>query len=1681
MLKRIIALALALVMLCSAAPLTVLAEEAEFSFGTETKETEAPAEETEAPVEETEAPADETEAPAEEETEEENKQPKEWVTVTHLPYQLSADAMSAPLVVTVGKGDITINVTAIGTSGTAQLYRCDAETYMVGDPMVGMSEDVVAEGELLCDYECGTAISVNTNRYQTGGADNLYCKYYVVQDGTILAGPVYASQIHSIRSQPAFPQVTKKGLTMEDSSTLDFALDMGVSNTVINMDLCTLILANEDENGNPIDNSQRSDVIEFECNGEIFYFDAAYVQSQDNYIASYSRHGINVTLVLIAWAKTYEKSYPAPLLYLDPAENRQTMAFNTSTQRGREYWVAAMEFLANRYSRPGCLVDKFIVNNEIDYTYDWSLLQPNKDASGKYQRVEINTFMEEFARSLRLANMAVKKYNSEAKVLVSLTHNWAMNCYDSYRNTGNTIRLNSYAPRDILDWLLKYEKARGDYNWGLAVHPYPIGTTSSRPTVTDPAWSGTGSNPHPIDGTLDTPWITAANLEVYQLYLQQPKALYNGELRTVSITEAAICNLDPGKSTQADYQRAIAEQAASIAQYYYRSACIDCIDAIAYFQPHDQASYMLGLMESDGTPKPAYNVWKYVDTNLTYNYANKYLPYISSTATSYKDIMPAVESDFDWDVMWDEDKIMVRTIETGTQERSIATDKTSYGADEPILVTATGEGGDIVGIFKAGEDPATAMPIFSYPVTGTQGNVKFRSGNTYDLLAYGTITPSRSADALMKAGDYQIVLVQGDTGECHSIAITITANYSFGSTELSLATNKDTYACGEEIIVTATGNEKCWVGIYGADDAYGLGATTSIYWYWVTDAVSGKPTILQSTTHNTDSSNASAVIDPGEYIIYLFDGSHGNDYNAVMSKTITIETSAVAPLNAVSYTLDNETDGFANGSVVITKSEDNETAQHCVLYWGDAEGKPLAGYTGMAMFRLNGSRTVYRMPEYTVIPEGAVTLLAYGSDGASLSADPVSCTLPEGCNYIFDEEPLAEFQVISDTHVTTDDGATGEVRLSNQHLTMMLEDVAANSPESIGIFISGDIVNTGREAEYNKFYDLYQRAQDASGNTLPGIHISIGNHDWMQGNPGGLFQRYAAYFNGTIAQPENVYYDEVVGGYHFIYLGGEEPGLRAVLSNEQLDWFDNRMKEISEEEGDKPVFVLLHQSFYNTVSGSLPGQGWDGVANEARLQRVLKKYGQIILLNGHSHWELNSESCMYGGGETTPVALNTASVGYLWTSYNYAGGEFQDGTEGYFVRVYEDKVVFLGRDFENSLFLPSALFVIQENKVTTESDAYQIGLGDGSLDLKADSLMGGELTYTSDDSTIATVTPDGTVIPKASGEVDIVISAPAANGTHVMSRKRVTIRIGEADVRRIAGSDRIATAISIAETMKQLRGIEKFDAIVLASALNFPDALSGSYLAAVKNAPILLTAKGWEDQVSAYIQENLNPGGTVYLLGGTSALPESVTEGLDGIMLRRVWGSSRFETNLAILKAAGVKNQDLLVCTGYNFADSLSASAANLPILLVGDKLSADQLAYLDTLSTENFYIIGGTGAVSEDVEAALAQRGNVKRIGGSSRFETSVLVAETFFREPESAVVAYAMNFPDGLCGGPLAVTMGAPLILTANGYEDAAVAYTSRLGIRSGEVLGGTKLVSDNTAKRIFAMEIGSTVVPR
>lgn len=301
----------------------------------------------------------------------------------------------------------------------------------------------------------------------------------------------------------------------------------------------------------------------------------------------------------------------------------------------------------------------------------------------------------------------------------------------------------------------------------------------------------------------------------------------------------------------------------------------------------------------------------------------------------------------------------------------------------------------------------------------------------------------------------------------------------------------------------------------------------------------------------------------------------------------------------------------------------------------------------------------------------------------------------------------------------------------------------------------------------------------------------------------------------------------------------------------------------------------------------------------------------------------------------------------------------------------------------------------------------------------------------------------------------------------------------EAIVARISGDTRYETAFETADRFKAEAGIEEFQAVVVATGKNFADALSGSYLAYVKEAPILLTNGKNVEEVKDYIKANLKNGGIVYLLGGTAAVPDTMENGLEGYTVKRLSGQSRYDTNQMILEEAGIGNGEMVICTGKNYADSLSASAVKMPILLVKGALTEKQEAYLQDKEIRQFYIIGGTGAVSDEAAEDLSSFASVERIYGSTRYETSAAVANRFFENAESAVLAYGKNFPDGLCAGPLACSLDAPLILATTEKTAAACEYTDLYAIEKGYVLGGDGLISDDAVREIFNKSSDTAIV--
>lgn len=273
-------------------------------------------------------------------------------------------------------------------------------------------------------------------------------------------------------------------------------------------------------------------------------------------------------------------------------------------------------------------------------------------------------------------------------------------------------------------------------------------------------------------------------------------------------------------------------------------------------------------------------------------------------------------------------------------------------------------------------------------------------------------------------------------------------------------------------------------------------------------------------------------------------------------------------------------------------------------------------------------------------------------------------------------------------------------------------------------------------------------------------------------------------------------------------------------------------------------------------------------------------------------------------------------------------------------------------------------------------------------------------------------------------------------------------------VMRVYGAERYETALAAADTMLEVTGAEKFDTIVVATGRDYADALAGSYLAAEMNAPILLVKDSKADMVAAYIAENLAADGTVYVLGGEKAVSAATAAKLGNVV--RLAGDDRYATNLAILAEAGLNGGEILVATGKNYADALSASSTDKPVLLVSSSLKEEQKTFLANSGVEKITILGGENAVSADVEAELAAYAATSRIAGEDRYETSALIADAYFGGGNgSVVVASGRDYPDALCGGALAAAAGVPVVLTKHGGITEADDYAVKAYL--GVVLGG------------------------
>ena len=294
---------------------------------------------------------------------------------------------------------------------------------------------------------------------------------------------------------------------------------------------------------------------------------------------------------------------------------------------------------------------------------------------------------------------------------------------------------------------------------------------------------------------------------------------------------------------------------------------------------------------------------------------------------------------------------------------------------------------------------------------------------------------------------------------------------------------------------------------------------------------------------------------------------------------------------------------------------------------------------------------------------------------------------------------------------------------------------------------------------------------------------------------------------------------------------------------------------------------------------------------------------------------------------------------------------------------------------------------------------------------------------------------------------------------------------------RIAGANRFETAVAVANALTA--SIPAYDAsntIIVASGDDYADALSGTYLAKVKKAPLLLLNDNNEEIVLDYIEKNLymRDNCSVYILGGEGVISEDFENSIYKYHPVRLAGADRYETNLAILEEVGaIEKGKLLIASGNGYADALSAAATGNPVMLVGDKLTNAQKEFISECGAAKYYVIGGTGAVSNAVKNAVDNNNgghSVTRLGGDNRYATNAKVVNTLAPAKASKVVLASGNdFADALTGGVYAAATDSPLALVNNLNTKTAKKIIKNVGAKSVTVIGGTGAVSDDILAKI------------
>ncbi|WP_421381778.1 cell wall-binding repeat-containing protein [Bacillus salacetis] len=275
-------------------------------------------------------------------------------------------------------------------------------------------------------------------------------------------------------------------------------------------------------------------------------------------------------------------------------------------------------------------------------------------------------------------------------------------------------------------------------------------------------------------------------------------------------------------------------------------------------------------------------------------------------------------------------------------------------------------------------------------------------------------------------------------------------------------------------------------------------------------------------------------------------------------------------------------------------------------------------------------------------------------------------------------------------------------------------------------------------------------------------------------------------------------------------------------------------------------------------------------------------------------------------------------------------------------------------------------------------------------------------------------------------------------------------------VERMAGLTRYETSLMIAQKLSK-----QSDRAIVATGMNFPDALAIAPYASENGYPILLTKP---NQLSEDIQSYVNSFEETMVVGGIAAVSTQVENLLPNPT--RISGANRYETAAEIIRYNYKKNEQIYISTGVEFADALTGSilaAKNHTSLLIvdEDRLPEGTDRVIANNQIRRFSVLGGEQAVTdnviEDIDSLI---GEFTDSVGSLTTEKDIRVLDS----EEIELFEQAADKTEIVDGDTIAITLPETAATSLNSYKPGSLLYIPPSGNYPMGFLGQISKVESN-----------------